>query len=74
MASMFWDSEGVIHVGFLPHGETINAPHYSSLLGINVHQVIWMNCQRRFSYCMTVLVRIRQIRQRQHWQQWAGKS
>jgi hypothetical protein len=27
MASMFWDSEGVIHVDFLPHGVTINGQY-----------------------------------------------
>jgi hypothetical protein len=25
MASVFWNSEGTIHVDFIPHAETINA-------------------------------------------------
>jgi hypothetical protein len=36
---VFWDSEGVIHVDFLPHGATINAQCYSNLLWNDVHQV-----------------------------------
>jgi hypothetical protein len=41
MASVFWDSEGVIHVDFLPHGVTVNAQYYTNLLCSDVHQVIW---------------------------------
>jgi hypothetical protein len=41
MASMFWDSEEVIHVDFLLHGVTINAQYYNNLLCNDVHQVIW---------------------------------
>jgi hypothetical protein len=37
MASVFWDSEGVIHVGFIPHDVIINVQCYSNWL----HQVIW---------------------------------
>lgn len=40
MASVFWDSEEVIH-DLLPHGGTVNAQHYSNLHCNNVHQVIW---------------------------------
>jgi hypothetical protein len=37
MASVFWDSQGVIHVDFILHAVTINAQCYSKLL----QQVIW---------------------------------
>jgi hypothetical protein len=40
MTRMFWDSEGVIHVDFLPRGVTINAQYYIYLLHNDVHQVI----------------------------------
>jgi hypothetical protein len=40
MASMFWDSEGVIHVDFLPHGVTVNAQYCCNLLHNDVHQAI----------------------------------
>jgi hypothetical protein len=40
MVSVSWDSEGVIHVDFLPHGVTINGHYYSNLLCNDVHQVI----------------------------------
>jgi hypothetical protein len=40
-ASVFWDSKGVIHVDFLPHGVTINAQHYRNLLHSDVHKMIW---------------------------------
>jgi hypothetical protein len=39
MASVFWDSEGVIYVDFLPHGVKINAQYYSNLFCNDVHQV-----------------------------------
>jgi hypothetical protein len=41
MASVFWNSKGVIHVDFLPHGVTINAQYYSNLLHNDVHQAIY---------------------------------
>jgi histone-lysine N-methyltransferase SETMAR len=40
MAGVFWDSEGVIYVDFLPHGVTFNAQYYSKLLHNDVHQTI----------------------------------
>jgi hypothetical protein len=40
MADMFWDSEGVIHIDFLPHDITINAWYYSNLLCNDVHQAM----------------------------------
>jgi hypothetical protein len=36
-----WDSEGVMHIGFLSHGVTIIAQYYSNLLHSDVHHVIW---------------------------------
>jgi hypothetical protein len=32
MASMFWDTERVSHVYFLPHGVTVNGQYYNNLL------------------------------------------
>jgi hypothetical protein len=40
IANLFWDSEGVIHVDFLPHGVIINGQYYSNLLPNDVHQAI----------------------------------
>jgi hypothetical protein len=40
MAGVFWDSEGVIHVDFLPRGVTINAQYYINLLHNGAHQTI----------------------------------
>jgi hypothetical protein len=37
---VFWDSDGVIHVDFLPNGAAINAQCYSSLPCNDVHQVV----------------------------------
>jgi hypothetical protein len=39
---VFWDSEGVIHVDFLPCGVKINAQYYSNLLQNDVDKVIQM--------------------------------
>jgi hypothetical protein len=33
MANVFWDSEGVIHVDFHPHGVTINTIQYLASQG-----------------------------------------
>jgi hypothetical protein len=41
MASVFWDSERVIDVDFLPRGVAINAQYYSNFLHNDVHQDIW---------------------------------
>jgi histone-lysine N-methyltransferase SETMAR len=40
MASVVWNSEGVIHIDFLPHGVTINAQYYSNFHCNDVHQAI----------------------------------
>jgi hypothetical protein len=40
VASVVWDSEGVIHVGFLSHSVTIIARYYSNLLHSDVHHMI----------------------------------
>jgi hypothetical protein len=39
VASVFWDSEGVVHVNFLSHGVKISAQYYSNLFRNDVHQV-----------------------------------
>jgi len=31
-ASLFWDQDGILHIDYLPEGQTINAEYYSSLL------------------------------------------
>jgi hypothetical protein len=41
MARVFFYSEEVICVDFLPHGVTINAQYYSNLHHNGVHQAIW---------------------------------
>jgi hypothetical protein len=40
MASVFWDSEGVVRDDLLPHDVTITAQCYSNLLPNDVHQAI----------------------------------
>ena len=32
LASIFWDQDGILLTDYLPHGQTINAEYYSSLL------------------------------------------
>jgi histone-lysine N-methyltransferase SETMAR len=32
MATFFWDSEGIIMVDYLPHGETITGAYYAALM------------------------------------------
>jgi len=32
LASIFWDEDGILHIEYLPKGQTINAEYYSSLL------------------------------------------
>jgi hypothetical protein len=46
---MFLDSEGVIHVNFLPHGAAVNAQCYSSLPCNDVHQVVQKKRPGKFS-------------------------
>jgi hypothetical protein len=40
MASVFWDSERMIHVEFYPHDATINAQYYSNFHRNDVHQAV----------------------------------
>jgi hypothetical protein len=37
-ANVFWNSEGVIHVYFLPRGVKMNTQYYSNLFRKDVHQ------------------------------------
>jgi len=32
LASIFWDQDGILHVDYIPKGQTINAEYYLSLL------------------------------------------
>jgi len=32
LASILWDKDGILHIDYLPKGQTINAEYYSSLL------------------------------------------
>ena len=32
MATIFWDSKGVVHIDYLPHGTTMNGEYYANLL------------------------------------------
>jgi len=32
VASIFWDQDGILHIDYLPKGQTVNAEYYSSLL------------------------------------------
>jgi len=32
LASIFWDQDGILHIDYLPKGQTINAEYYLSLL------------------------------------------
>ncbi|XP_071102349.1 histone-lysine N-methyltransferase SETMAR-like [Haliotis cracherodii] len=32
MMTIFWDSKGVIHIDYLPHGTTVNGEYYAKLL------------------------------------------
>jgi len=31
LASIFWDQDGILHIDYLPKGQSINAEYYSSL-------------------------------------------
>jgi histone-lysine N-methyltransferase SETMAR len=42
LASFFWDQDGILHIDYLPKGQTINADYYSSLL---VH--LKLKCYRK---------------------------
>jgi hypothetical protein len=40
MATVFWDSKGIIHLDFLTGQKTFNAQYYSTLLNENVRPAI----------------------------------
>jgi hypothetical protein len=49
VSQMFWDSEGVIRVDFLPHNVTVSAHYRSNLLHNDMRQVIWKKIHRKLS-------------------------
>jgi hypothetical protein len=40
MARVFWDSERVVRVDFLPNDETVNAEYYGNFHRNDVHQAV----------------------------------
>lgn len=77
VASVFWDSEGGIHIAIPPHGVPINAQYYGNLLRHVLRRAIRKSGQGnsdRSPYCMTTLVHMRQIWRRWRWQQRDGES
>jgi hypothetical protein len=40
MTSVFWDSEEVVYIDFLPHSIIINAQYHNNLLHSDVHRAI----------------------------------
>jgi hypothetical protein len=47
MATVFWDSKGIIHLGFLTGQKTINVQYYSSLLNEKVMPAIRSKRRKR---------------------------
>jgi hypothetical protein len=60
MPSVFWDSEGVIHVNALWHVVTV-ITQYSVICVKQFGRRDLGNCQRRSCYCMTMLAHIWQF-------------
>jgi hypothetical protein len=52
---VFWDSEGRIHIYFLPHGVTIYAQYYSNLFRNDVHQAIQKKRPQKLSKIIILL-------------------
>ena len=46
LASIVWDQDGVLHIDYLPKGQTVNAEYYSSLL-VQLKDVLKEKRQRR---------------------------
>ena len=46
LALIFWDQNGILHVDYLPKGQTINAEYYSSLL-VQLEDVLKENRGRK---------------------------
>jgi hypothetical protein len=47
LATVFWDSKGIIHLDFLTGQKTINAQYYSTLLNIKVKLAIRSKRRKR---------------------------
>jgi len=43
LASIFWDQDGILHIDYLPKGQTINAKYYSSLL-VQLKDILKLKC------------------------------
>jgi len=65
MACVFWDSQGVIFVDFVPSGFTVNAKYYSTLLsdwlrGLPSVKSVRM-CYGKASYCSMIMLHHRRL-------------
>jgi len=45
---IFWDSDGILLIGYLPKGQTINAEYYSSLL-VQLNEILKEKRHRNFT-------------------------
>jgi hypothetical protein len=43
---MFWDQDGILLIGYLPKGQTINVEYYSSLL-VQLKDILKEKCRRK---------------------------
>jgi hypothetical protein len=55
MENVFWDSERVIHIDFLPRSVTFNTQCYSKSLHNHVHREIWKKRPRKMSEMIILL-------------------
>jgi len=46
LASVFWDQVGILLIGYLPKGQTINVKYYSSLL-VHLKDILKEKCCRK---------------------------
>jgi len=75
LASNFWDQDGILHIDYLPKGQTVNAEYYSSLL-LQLKDILKVNAARsspRVSCSCATIPRLTwHMQPRRNWPTWAS--
>jgi len=70
--SIFWDQDGILFIGYLPKGQTINAECYSSLLVQLKRKNAAGRSSRKSCSCTTMPWLIGHLQPRRNWPTWAS--
>jgi len=75
LASIFWDQDGILHIDYLPKGQTISVEYYSSLL-VQLKDILKEKRHGKITQGVLFLPDMPQLtghlQRRRYWPMWAS--